>query len=390
MKRIAIITHSEYPIEPRCRRQAEALAERGDWVDVFCLRRPGQPAREIIDGVHVHRLPVRRHQGRGLIVYLLEYAKSFLLFSLALVRSHLQHRYDLIQVHNPPDLLVFCTLPFKCLGTPVILDQRELEPELFVTRFGHDFNSLSVRFLIALQQLSTRYADAVLTVLHPQKDDLVARGTPADKVHVILNCADSRFFAPLDPAPPSGHFRLVYHGSILYRYGLDLLIKAMPRVRAAIPEVQLDIYGTGDYLNSIRQLVHQLGLEGVVTLWGAVPLSEIPTCLAQADLGIVPHRRLPSNEKGLPTKLMEYAALGKPAVVARSQSVETYFEDDMVRYFEPDNEDELVAAIVELYRNPERRAALARNIRRFNEQYNWGVMKQVYYELIDRLCQKSG
>jgi len=65
-----MLAHSYYEEDPRVRREAEALAAAGHGVDVFALRRPGDPGTVTIEGVVVHRLSVERHQGARLRVYL--------------------------------------------------------------------------------------------------------------------------------------------------------------------------------------------------------------------------------------------------------------------------------------------------------------------------------
>ena len=73
-----MIVHAYYEEDPRVRREAESLVARGRPVDVFALRRPGDPPTGVIDGVTLRRLDVQRHQGAGLGTYLREYV-AFLL-----------------------------------------------------------------------------------------------------------------------------------------------------------------------------------------------------------------------------------------------------------------------------------------------------------------------
>ena len=86
-------------------------------------------------GVNVRRLPVGRHQGAGLPVYLAEYG-AFLVRALwAATRAHRRRRYALVEVHSLPDYLVFAALPMKLAGVPVLLDLHEAMPEFFGAGF---------------------------------------------------------------------------------------------------------------------------------------------------------------------------------------------------------------------------------------------------------------
>ncbi len=55
------------------------------------------------------------------------------------------------------------------------------------------------------------------------------------------------------------------------------------------------------------------------------------------DIGVVGNRRSVACELMLPVKLVEYVSLGIPAVVPRLKTIEHYFSDDMVTYYEPDD-----------------------------------------------------
>ena len=156
---VCLVTHTQYPVEPRSRRMAEALVDAGYAVVVLSLAgAPDQPADETIGGVRVLRLPVARHQGAGAFVYLREYARFFRLAAARLWRLHREQPFDLIQVHNPPDALIFATLPMRLRGVPVILDLRELMPELFMSRFRLARGSAVVRVLTGLERLACAYA----------------------------------------------------------------------------------------------------------------------------------------------------------------------------------------------------------------------------------------
>ena len=58
----------------------------------------------------------------------------------------------------------------------------------------------------------------------------------------------------------------------------------------------------------------------------------------------------------------------------------------MVQFFEAENPDSLAAAIVLLYRDPERRKTLSRQAtERFGRTYRWTEHKKVYTSLVSRL-----
>src|SRR5205823_14645376 len=107
--RVAMLAHTCYLTDARIRREAEALAGNGLEVHVVSLMeemRGGREPREAIhNGVHIHRLPIRRERG-NFLRYLFEYFMTVLLGGLKIALLHLRSRLDVVHVHNMPDILV--------------------------------------------------------------------------------------------------------------------------------------------------------------------------------------------------------------------------------------------------------------------------------------------
>ena len=105
-----MVVFSFYPEDPRPRRAAEALAGQGMEIDLICLaERDGEPRREVLNGVSVRRLPVTRNRG-SFLRYGFEYVAFLLASAAILAKRTLVRRYDLVYVHNMPDILVLCKL----------------------------------------------------------------------------------------------------------------------------------------------------------------------------------------------------------------------------------------------------------------------------------------
>jgi glycosyltransferase involved in cell wall biosynthesis len=87
---------------------------------------------------------------------------------------------------------------------------------------------------------------------------------------------------------------------------------------------------------------------------------------------------------------MEYAALGIPSIAARTQATAAYFDETTVQFFTPGDVEELADCILRLYHDRDRLATLARNIVKFNEQYNWPDQRANYLQLVDQLLEHKG
>jgi glycosyltransferase involved in cell wall biosynthesis len=404
-----MVVHAYYPIgETRVERQAQALSAQGTEVDVICLRSRSEPAHATIDGVEVHRLPVKRRAG-GLASRLFEYLSFFALTFVRLTGLHLRRRYNVIQVHNLPDFLVFAALIPKLTGAQVILDLHDLMPEFYAERYERSLDSLPVRLVLWQERMACRFADHIITVTELWRRVLIGRGQPADKVSVVMNVADDRIFhrhvatdMPGDgdgrqheldagsagEAEDDGRLRLIYHGTIDRRYGLDLALRAINLVRQAAPDIHLTIHGGGEHRQTLMRMVDELDLHDHVQFsTHFVSTAELPKLIRRADLGIVPYRNGVFTGGILPTKLMEYAALGMPAIAARTPAVAAHFDETTVQLFTPGDVDELAHCILTLYRDRARLASLASNVEKFNERYNWPDQREAYLQLVDRLVE---
>lgn len=381
-----MVVHSHYPWDPRVEREARALVDDGYVVDVICLRDAGEAARESVDGVSVHRVPMSRHRGRGAASQLLEYLAFFAAAMSLVATLHLRRRYGVVQVHNLPDFLVFAALPARATGARVLLDLHDLTPEFYASRTKRGMSHPIVRLVRLQERLSCRFADHVLTVTGIWRRALIDRGVPARKVSVVMNVADDALFVRAESrAPSGGPFRLLYHGTITYRYGVDVALRAVARVRERVP-ISLVVHGRGEYLDGAMALSSELGLDGIVRFSTAsVPSRALPGLIADADVGLVPYRRDVFTDGILPTKLMEYAAMGTPAIASRTPAIERYFDDTMVRFVEPEDVDELAGAVLDLHERPEERQRLSQGILRFAEEHRWADVAGTYRGIVRRL-----
>ncbi len=384
-----MVVHAYYPIgETRVEREALALIKHGIDVHVICLQRLGEAKMEVVNGVHVSRLPVKRHRGRGLFVQMLEYLTFFTIAFVYLARLHRREHFEVVQVHNLPDFLVFVALIPKLTGAKIILDLHDLMPEFYAERFQRPMDHILVRIIRWQEWLSCRFADHIITVTELWRQALIARGQPAHKVSVVMNVADDRVFNPTAAANVSKDncFRLIYHGILGQRQGLDLVLVAMDKIRKDAPNIYLTLHGVGEYRQTLEKMVAELGLHDQVQFsTTTLPTEQLPLLLRTADLAIVPYRNGVFTGGILPTKLMEYAALGIPAIAARTPAISAYFDDDAVRFFAVDDVDDLADCILALYQNRAQLAELARNIVKFNEHFNWTKIGQEYVALVNRV-----
>jgi glycosyltransferase involved in cell wall biosynthesis len=349
---VVLATHSYYEEDPRVRRQAEAILAAGHPVDVISLRRPEDPAEGIVAGVSVHRLDVQRHQGAGLATYLGEYLAFFVRVALRLARTQPRRRYGLVQVATLPDWLVFAALPLRMTGVPVLLDLHESMPDFFRSRFPGAANPLIQRGLLLAERLSISAATYAITVNDALRDRLVGLGVKPGHIGVVRNTPSLVRFDPAAHEPrrfmADGTLRLVYAGALTPTYEIDVAVRAVAKLREVRPDlhVEFDVFGRGDSRPGLEALAAELGVAERVHFRGRIPLEDVPAAIAAADIGLAPTRRDAFTDSSLSTKILEYAAMRRPAVASRLPLVERTFGPGTVGTYEPGDPDAMAAVVV--------------------------------------------
>jgi glycosyltransferase involved in cell wall biosynthesis len=383
---ICMLAYAHYLNDARIKSYVQTLQGYGHQVDVIALRADGENATDPLSTGTVFRV-MPKYQGQSTVAYAWSYLKFFLKSAALLTRLHARHRYDAIHVHNMPNALVFAALVPKLLGTQVLLDVHDLMTVNYMAKFNASETALAVKVLKLEQRTSAMFADQVFCADHNQKEYLVREcGLDQSKLTVLMNLPNAELFKkrPARERKKNSPFRIVYHGTIAHRLGIDLMVRAMAKLKNRIP-VELWIYGSGDYLAAARGLSFQLGLDAQVHFSGTFfPVEKIPEIVSDMDLGIIANRRnLACDRYMLPVKLLEYVYLGVPVLVPRLAVIDRYFDDSMVQYYEPENVEQMADGIVELFNDPEKRARLAHNAYSFYEKHNIASQADRYVQLLN-------
>jgi glycosyltransferase involved in cell wall biosynthesis len=379
-----MVAHSYFPADVRVWRYAVGLRRAGWDVDVHCLRDQGEAARETVEGIRVLRTALRRRRG-SIGRYLFEY--GWLLVSEAWRLLTSQETFDVVHVHTPPDFLVFAALPARWRGARVLLDLHEIMPEFFQEKYGVPSGHPVVRVLKRVEQASIRASDCAVTVSTPLRDRFIERGAPAESISVVMNAPDEEMFPHasseyLTKGVVRDPFALVYHGTLMPFYGIDVAIRALAATRDRWP-FHLHLYGSGEHASTLAALARELEVAERVTSHGRVPLSEIPSVLREAGGGIIPTRSGPMLDLSLSNKLLEMLWVGLPAIVADLPSYRQYVDDDAVLFFRAGDAGSLAQALERFAGlSMEERVRLARRAAANGLRVRWSDQLEQYRKVL--------
>jgi len=288
-----------------------------------------------------------------------------------------------------PDFEVFAALVPKILGAKIILDIHDIVPELYASKFNVKNESGIFRVLVMGEKSAIRLSDHTIISNDIWRKRLVSRSVASEKCTSILNYPDDHLFRSIDGVKNNDKTVLLYPGTLNHHQGLDIAVKAFEKIKDAAPRAELHIYGDGPAKAGLADLVRLHGMQDRVFLKDPVPLDEIVAIMAKADIGVIPKKDDDFGGEAFSTKTLEFMTLGVPIIVARTKIDRIYFDESMVRFFEPSNADDLAAAMYELINDKSLRGRLAANASVFAKRNRWTVKKHLYLNLVDGLCRNT-
>jgi PEP-CTERM/exosortase A-associated glycosyltransferase len=290
-------------------------------------------------------------------------------------------RPDVLHAHSPALNGVAAHLACRKYGLPLVYEIRAFWEDAAVDQGTSTENGLRYRLTRALENYVLRRAARVTTICEGLRREIEGRGICTSTVTVIPNAVEFERFSsqhPRDEELASRHGltpgdTLGFIGSFYDYEGLDLLIEAMPRVLARIPEIRLLLVGGGMQEAALRQQATRLGLERKVIFTGRVPYSEVERFYSVVDILVYPRKSLRLTELVTPLKPLEAMAQRKVFVAS-----DVGGHRELVRHgvtgvlFKADDVASLVDAIVDTVGSPQLQASLKEGGLAFvRDERNW-------------------
>lgn len=355
--RIAIVSCTRYSSDARVRRHAECLAARGDLVSVFGVAEGDLDPGPVLEGVRLHGLSLPAPLDRP--------GAFFAAVSVRLLTEHLRSPFDVIYWHAGGGLASLGSLVPRISGARVILDLGGSPRDTVVSTLLHA-------------------VDDVVTADRLQYDRLLQSGVPPRKLHILMDAADPQLFPQRKKEPRiQEHLRVVFHGAVIPRHGVDLAVSALARARREDPRLVLTVIGDGEAVPEVRRLATSLELPEAALRMDGVwkPLEEVATRIRDAHLAIVPHRE-DNDRSELPSKLLEYLAVGIPVIATRTRAIGVYFDEHQLELVPPNDEDAMAQAMLRLAADKNRRKALVEAGHRWEEEYGFETQKRLLLRLV--------
>ena len=177
-----------------------------------------------------------------------------------------------------PELVVATSPQFFCAAAgfivsqlkrcPFVFELRDIWPESIVT-VGAMKPGPMIRILEKLELFLYRRSTLVVAVTNAFRDNLIRRGIPGSKIHVIKNGVDLSAFSPrpvsmnlIRRLDAEGKFVVSYIGTVGMAHAVDKIVEVAEQLKD-IPDILFLIVGEGAQKKCIQKMVREKGLQNI-------------------------------------------------------------------------------------------------------------------------------
>lgn len=412
--RICYVLHNSLPFASggyATRAQGVALGLKEAGFDVVALTRPGFPLdakpeltadavpfQDEIEGITYRRLLTPSRQGRSAVGYM-EAAADSIAAEFEVIRPAFVMAASNYQTALP------ALIAARRLGIPFAYEIRGFWEITRISREPEFIHTPSYKIQELLEAETAKHADHVFTLTGPMKQELVRRGVPADHITLLPNSCEPESFVPRPRDAvlaaklgiPEDVAVIGYIGTFVQYEGLELLVEAAANLRDRGLAFRLLLVGNenvsagdaGPITTEVQHISQERGLEDWLIMPGRVPHDQVESYYSLIDIAPFPRKAQPVTEMVSPMKPLEAYAMEK-AVVASSVGAlrEMVLDDKTGLVFEKDDVGSLTDALARLIRDPELRARLGKEGRRWVvAERTWGATAKIAADRIATIMQ---
>lgn len=254
----------------------------------------------------------------------------------------------------------------KIRGGVVIRIVDDLWPELLYER-GLIKSKLLRRLMNRLTKFSYTYPKFIIPLNEEVKDIIHdSYKISNEKIESISHGVDLEIFTSIERNRRE-FFVVMYSGSLIESYDFDIIINVAKKLKNK--KIKFVIRGKGRLFSYLLEQKEKFQIENLEISSDFLPLEELPNTLAESDVLLVPMRGEQSLNLSLPTKILEYQAVGRPIICCSNGAVGNYVErtESGIRVNVGDS-DALAETILKMESDPELCKRLGRNGRMYAEQ----------------------
>lgn len=306
-----------------------------------------------LDGIRVVRVKTYITANEGFVKRILDYMSFMVTGFLA---GLFQKKPDVIVATSPQ---FFCACAGWVLSAvrrkPFIFELRDIWPAS-ITAVGAMKDSKAIRLLEKVEMFLYKRADAIVSVTHAFKQELIERGVDGSKIEVVLNGVDLSKYEPQEKDAElakqyglEGKFVAGYIGTHGMAHGLEHIVTVAERLQDN-DEIRIVFAGGGAARQKVVDLVEQKGLKNVVLI-ERQPKEMMPRLWSLCDVSLVPLINSDLFKTVIPSKIFECMGMGIPTIMSVPEGEATTIikETGSGLVVESENVEQIAHAILKLH-----------------------------------------
>lgn len=378
--KILMVLMNEFTHDLRVLKEGKSLIDSDHDISLIALKDDCTPAFEVTEGIHVFRIQVKSRTilPKNYVFWFLKYLE----FVKRAIHKGKMLKPDVVHCHDLNTLIIGAILK-KRLKIPLVYDSHELYLDRNFPKPVHVIWK-------AIERYGIRRADKVF-VENPSRGQILEKRYGIHRTIPLRNCQQLKVYSRTDILKKKLKLgqkeRIVlYQGIVTKARGMDTLLEMMN----FLPDfVHLVILGDGAYLNVIKGYIENKKLRRIHLL-GQIPLHDLPSYTASADIGISLIQNINKNHYyALSNKIFEYMSAGLPVVFSDFPEMRRVITEEHVGLVvDETNPEQAAHAVMEILNNPDLYKRMSRNaIKAVKEKYNWDKEVQVLTDYYDSLSK---
>ena len=377
---LAVIAYTTLSTDSRVLKECYAALEAGFKVDIYTLE---HPENKNFPEFHIISSGKKQYKGNNKKLFIKAYLRFFLFCLISLTKNYFRKKYDVIHFNNMPNFLVFSSLVPKLLGAKIVLDIHDLMPEIFSAKFKMDRSNKLIKVLYLEERFSAKFASEIISTNRFHTRRFRENGIKNKRITEIVNVADHNVYYPSDGKMFDDEKLIIaYPSTIAKRLGIDTLIQAMENICERKINMELRIYGDGEYKKELYEIINKKNLNDFIRMSDSfVGMKELSKEMDEAHIGVIPLPYDPSNDIAMPVKVYEYFAKKLCVVSSDLTLLKDYFDDKLV-FFKAGDAEDLSEKLIRLYNDRGDLKNYAEKGYAHYSERNWDYYKKKYQEIL--------
>jgi len=270
--------------------------------------------------------------------------------------------------------------------------KKKYNTPLIVTIHGSDLFPLRNKVFRNVQEFVLENADEITVNSHVAKKELNFRfPSLRTRISIIPMGIDTRLFTKRNQLKNQYQsFKIIlFVGRLNEQKGVEVLIKAMKKIKNVISNSKLLVIGEGNYRTHLEKLVHELGLGGNVNFLGPIQKSKLPGYYSRADVFVLPSVTSKIGTESFGLVLLEAMSCGTCVIGSSSGGIKDIIKDgENGLIFQEKNHEQLADKIISVLKDDTLRDKLAKKGQKFaRSNYGWDKITKKFLDVYGRVLK---